>query len=633
MKELQTDVLIIGGGTAGVIAAIAAAEEGVDVILVERDSGLGGVGVRAGVHLYYYGSDGGYQDELDRETTLLSKQLGNKAVGFHPEMKAMATEKRISDLGIRVIYESIAAEVVMDGNRVRGAIIESERERCKIEARVTIDSTGDGDVAHLAGAEGILGRAWDGCQHAYSLVPRFVDDNQFLRSKNYDVGWLDATNVVDVSRAYRIGRQYAWRGSETPDHTHYTVIGPQLGVREGRRIIGEYVLHQDDLLLDKRFPDVVMRCYAHHENHAFDYANESDLSQIWIGVLGKWKFMFGGDVPYRCFVPKQIDGLLLGCRALSQDHDCGMMLRMQRDMQKVGEVAGVAAALCVKEADLPRQLDIKKLQERLIHRGVLNREDLSRVSSPWLVFKGETGEDRQRPIQDGIQEADILRCIDYLGSSEEETALWWLWQYGDVCLPALLEALPHTAGKQQRGVAFALGLLKHQSSVPHLVEAFRSRDQDRPNALDRTEERWISALILLRRIGDASVADEVVQLLISERKSTIILLLLHYLISVAGKMSREQQQQGRASVREMMENPELGLDYTHHGSGDTIPALPDTRSIRWSIDLNAAYLLELIGGEGQHIFKRYDTDDRAYVRVAAATMFARFKQLKGVKHE
>lgn len=629
MKQLKTDVLIIGGGTAGVMAAIAAAEEGAGVVLVERDSALGGVGVRAGVHYYYYGSQGGLQKKVDHETASLSKRLGQRAVGFHPEMKGMAIHKRMVELGVKVVYEAIVAEMMIEGQRVCGAMIESEQGSLSIASRVTIDCTGDGDAAFLAGAEFTLGREWDGCQHAYSLVPRFVDEDNRLRSNNDDIGWADVTDTADVSRAYRIGRLYAWRGAQSPENTHYSVIGPQLGVREGRRIIGDYVLHQDDLLLDKRFDDVVMRCYAHHENHAFDYANESDLSQIWIGVLGHWKFMFGGDVPFRCLIPKHIEGLLIGCRAFSADHDCGMTLRMQRDMQKLGEVVGTAAALCVIDEHMPRQLHVQRLQNKLIERGVMTEADLSRSSSPWLIFDGETAEDRQRPLSNGVREQDIRHCIAYLGGPQEEIALWWIWQFGDRSVPLLLEALQNTEGRQRRGAAFALGLLMHPGAGPELARTFRRRDSDKPNGLSRTEERWVAALILLRRIRDAAVVDDVVALLAVEQKSTLLLLLLHYLISVAKAMSSEQKKNTVASIGRMLEKSDLGDDYMHHGSGDTIPAGPDTRSIRWSLELNAAYLTALVGIDASPIFESRLRDERGYVRVAAATMYKRLLTGKG----
>lgn len=630
-KQMNADVLVLGGGTAGVMAAIAAAEEGADVILIERDCALGGVGVRAGIHSYYYGSSGGLQSELDDRTHSLNKQWGSKSIGFHPEAKGVTIEHKIAQLSIRVVYEAIVAEMVVDGNRVIGAVVESEQAQIRIDANVTIDSTGDGDAAFLAGASYTLGRDWDGCQHAYSLIPRFVNENNVLRYKNYDVGWIDITDTVDVSRAYRIGRRYVWRSPETPENMHYTVIGPQLGVREGRRITGEYILHQDDLLLDKRFDDVVMRCYAHHENHAYDYANESDLSQIWIGVLGKWQFLFGGDVPYRCLLPESIDGLLIGCRALSQDHDCGNLFRMQRDMQKLGEIAGVAAAMSVKAKVQPRQLEVLQLQQTLVARGVLSESDLSRESAPWMTFAGETKADRQRVIREGVQEKDIHEIIRYLGTEEEATALWWLWHFGEKSISPLLEASRFAEHSQQCGIAFALGLLKHADSVPYLVEMFRNRDRDKPNDLDRTMERWMSSLVLLRRMGDASVYEDVLEMISTERKSTILLLLLHYLISISEKLTDNQKEQTLPLVLSVLSDSELGNDYTLHGSGVSIPATAYTRSIKWSIDLTSAYLLEMLGGNGKSLLQQYSQDERGYVRVAAATLFARLKQVKGAE--
>jgi hypothetical protein len=611
------------------MAAIAAAEEGANVILIERDSALGGVGVRAGVHSYYYGNAGGIQDELDREAHALNKKWGVKAIGFHPEAKGMAIGQKVAGLGITVIYEAVVADMLMDGNAVIGAIVESEHARIRIEAAVTIDSTGDGDAAALAGASFTLGREWDGCQHAYSLIPRFVNESNVLRYTNYDVGWIDVTDPVDVSRAYRMGRRYVWRLAETPENRHYTVIGSQLGVREGRRIIGDYVLNQDDLLLDRRFDDVVMRCFAHHENHAYDYANESDLSQIWIGVLGKWTFPFGGDVPYRCLLPKSIDGLLVGCRALSQDHDCGNLFRMQRDMQKLGEVAGVAAALSVAEHAAPRQLDVRQLQRRLLARGVLDEADITRESAPWLTFSGETKADRRRALQNSDQKEEMRKLINYLGSEEEATALWWLWQLEHESIPLLQEALRITDGKQQRGAALALGLHKHPDSVPHLAAMFRSRDGTKPNDLDRTMEGWMAALVLLRRMGDVSVFEDVLLMIGIERKSTTVLLLLHYLIAIADKLNDEQRLLTQRILLSVMADSELGNDYTLHGSGVSIPSTPDTRSIKWSLDVTGAYLLGLLGGNGESLLRHYAQDDRGYVRVAATTLLERLKRGKG----
>jgi hypothetical protein len=629
MECWHTDVLVVGGGTAGVTAAIAAAEEGADVVLVERDSGLGGVGVRAGVHYYYLGTTGGVQDSLDRTALKYNEQMGSASKGFIPESKGLAIVKRFAELGIRVVYEAVVSEVIMDGAKVNGVIVESERDALTIAAAVTVDATGDGDIAYLAGAEYTLGREWDGALHNYSLVPRYVDRNNQLRCKNFDIGWVDVTDIADVSRAYRIGRRHVWRGDEDPGNTRYTVIGPQLGVREGRLILGEYQLGQNDLLLDRRFDDVVMRCFAHHENHAFDYANESEWSQIWVAVLGMWRFGFGGDVPYRCLLPVGIDNLLIGCRAFSQDHDNATMLRMQRDLHKIGEAAGTAAAISVKDGVMPRQIEVKRLQNRLIARGVLNEQDLSRASEPWLIFKGETGEDRRRPLEEGIKPADVEALISRLGGDEEPVALWWLWMFGDRCIPHLVEALSHTKAKQRRGVAFALGLLGHPDSVAILADTFRMRDGDRANEHARTEEKWIAALILLKRMGDASVAADVPALLRGERRSATLLFLLHYLIAVADRLGDTLKADIIAAIEAVLSTERLGDDFVLHGAGPTLPASDDTRSMRWGLELAAGYLLELIGGPGQAILERYRHDHRGYARVAAGRLSARLSQRKG----
>ncbi len=628
METRRTDVLVLGGGTAGVTAAIAAAEEGAEVILVERDNALGGVGVRAGIHSYWYGLGGGVQNRLDAAAAKLRKQWGSRAVGYHPEAKGAAIAGALARLGVAAIYEAVVSEMIMDGNRVAGAVVETAESTVAIRAGVTIDSTGDGDAAFLAGAPYTLGRAWDGCQHAYSLVPRFLDDDHVMKFKNYDVGWIDATDPADVSRAYRVGRKYVWRGGETPANKHYMVVGPQLGVREGRRIIGDYVLRQDDLLLDRRFDDVVMRCFAHIENHAYDYANESELSQIWIGVLGQWKFPFGGDVPYRCLLPAGVEGLLIACRALSQDHDCGNLFRMQRDMQKLGEVAGTAAALAVRADASPRRLDVRALQRTLIARGALRESDLTRPSEPWLAFAGEEKRDRRRALDDGVRDDDVREAIARLGTEEEPVALWWLWQYGEPSVGPLLEALRSAEGARRRGIAFALGLLKRPESVPDLAETFRRRDPGKPNELDRTMERWQAALVLLRRMADPAVCDDALASLRRERFSTTLLLLLHYAIAVAGRMTDGQQARTRASAQAILDDPGLGGDYKMHNVDASMPAEEETRSIKWSLDLNAAYLLEQVGADGRGTLERYADDARGYVREAAETLLARLARGK-----
>jgi hypothetical protein len=632
--KLQTDVLVIGGGTGGMMAAIGAAEEGVRVILVERDNALGGTGIRAGIHYYYHGVVGGIQDDIDDATTSIVRKFGGRSKGFHPELKWMKVEQRVADLGIVVLYEAIVSEIIKDGNRVVGAIVETGETYVEIAAAVTIDATGIGDAAYLAGAPCTKGREWDGVLHNYSLAPRYVDENNRLDFRSFDAGWVDATDVRDMSRAYRVGRQLSWFENEDPSNTHFTVVGPLLGVREGRTVIGDHLLHQDDLLLDKRFDDVVLRCHSHHDSHAYDYANESELSQLFITVLGLRHLPFGGDVPYRSILPKGIDGMLLGSRSISQDHDCSMTLRMQRDIHKIGEAAGVAAALSVKEDVVPRKVPIRKLQERLVARGVLKLEDLDRQSEPCVKFKNDAPGARRQILQQGVQRSDIEDLIDRLQGSDLGTkflgtdtgkALWWLWHFGDASIQPLLDALPGSEGGKRMSIAFGLGILKHPAAVPELAEIFRRHD-NKPEFQDsiRAEPYWISALVLLKGIGSPVVVNDVVELLVAERTSTKLLFMLHYLIAVADQLTDEQKSRTAAAVEELLRDPELGDDYIVWQL-----YIRKVNSMDWGLELACAYLLERIGGNGKLIFERYAHDERGFARNAAKVIESRLTTARG----
>ncbi|MDF2720507.1 MAG: hypothetical protein K0Q59_182 [Paenibacillus sp.] len=618
MEQIATEVLVVGGGTAGIAAAIAAAEEGAQVVLVENDGAVGGIGVRAGIHYYYHGSLGGVQERIDRETRSIAKQYGGKARGFHPEAKGAAILKRLRELNVRIIEYAVVAEVLLENDAVTGVIVESEAASYTIRARVTVDSTGNCDVAYLAGADYTLGREWDGVQHSFSLVPRYADGRQILDYKNYDAGWVDSTDTRDVSRAYKVGRQYAWRDGEDPTNTHYAVVGPQLGVREGRYIIGEYVLHQDDLLLDRRFGDVVMRQFSHHDTHAFDYASESDLTQIWIPIMGLRMFKFGGEVPYRCFVPKQTNGLLIGCRGLSQDHDCGMTLRMQRDMHKVGEVAGTAAALAAARGVQPRQVDVDELQSRLVARGVLQDSDLTRESTPWVTL-GEDKPEQRIWTPAAVQTKPLLdRLLSALGTAEEGKALWWLERGGEAAVTALLEALPGAEGKARRGIALALGLLGRPESIPELLKIVEQRVEEIPgDKLARGEDRWVAALILLRIMRSAVAFDAVVAMLATERRSTKLLFLFQYVIGIAEQLNEQQRTAAAQALSGVLKEPGLGDDFTVQGSGDETETKGDTSSMKWGVELTGFYLLELLGSDGLTAIQRYAQDERGYVRAAA----------------
>ncbi len=611
MQHRVTDVLVVGGGTAGVAAALSAAQNGAKVVLVERDGALGGVATRAGIHLYYYGINAGLQRELDRRTDELGDGIGGDSQGIHPEAKRLTAIEMLSEAGVDLIFHSLAVEVEMDDERrnVLGVVFAQPDDTLRVTANITIDATGDGDVCALAGVPFTLGREWDGGMNNYSVVPRYLYNGR-IAPLNVDGGWVDSSSAQDVSRAYLEGRQILLDFlDDRLARDVYIATSPHLGVREGRQITGEYVLQLDDLAFDRRFDDVVMKCMTHYDTHAYDFANESLAAQIWVCVMGLWKQRIGCDIPFRCFIPKGVNGLLIGCRALSQTHDSAAGFRMQRDIQQVGEVVGAAASLCCNRGCQPRELDITALQHRLIDQGVLTPEDLTRQSRPWVQPKLE-GVTVPLSLENLSNEANIAALIDALASEEDEgKALWWLTKAGERAVGPLLARLQSAEGAYARTLAIALALLGRADGASHLLRSIESRESDTPPGI-RAAPRWIASLIALKALRETRAVDCLLDRLPNERETDSILHILHYFMAVVELIDESGRKRLRDTLYAVLDWPERGAEYQVWGGVN--------RSMKWSIDLAITCLLTELGEvRGWSLLEAYSLDSRGYVRHAA----------------
>jgi hypothetical protein len=269
-----------------------------------------------------------------------------------------------------------------------------------------VDATGDGDVAFKAGAETVIGREKDGIHMPVSLVFAItnVDVDQFLSyfegqteefermveqagregylvADWYDfdrttlphtlsvnngaavnIGNINATRAGDLTIAERMGIQVAIdfialaREKKLPGLENVCLMstGPQVGVRDTRRIVGEYVLTVEDARTGPNFPDVIARRYGN-----------IDACQIFIGEMKS-----GYGYPYRCLLPKEIENLLVAGRcgsATFMGHAAG---KSMGNIMEIGQAAGVAAALCSDGKIPPRLLDTSILQQELTAMGV-----------------------------------------------------------------------------------------------------------------------------------------------------------------------------------------------------------------------------------------------------------------------
>lgn len=404
----DVDVLVAGGGVAGVSAAIAAARLGAKVLLVERYGFLGGMAT-AGLVITVPPMNNGLQleitqrlQELGSYVPLKSSSEAEEDIGaithaFDPEAMKIVFIKMLRENKVNLLLHTLIVNAYMENNTIRGVIIENKSGRQAILAKVIVDATGDADVAAFANVpfekekfenilpvtlmfnmvgvdleeftkagfslnrvrdiieEGIKTGRLDfkletkSTKNAPGVYAEAVVHEGEINIWGGSLGGIDGTNAEDLTKAEIITREEAWKlaiflKKEVPGfksaRIEYTAT--QVGIRETRRIIGEYTLTLEGIKNKKRFKDVVAKPYIHGN------------------IM----------VPYRCLLPKKVDNLLVAGRCISATSDALAHLRLIPVCIATGQATGVAAALSALNNIKPRMLPISLLQEKLMQQNV-----------------------------------------------------------------------------------------------------------------------------------------------------------------------------------------------------------------------------------------------------------------------
>ncbi|WP_422033271.1 FAD-dependent oxidoreductase [Roseovarius sp.] len=418
----RVDVLVVGGGSAGIAAAVAAARTGARVMLVERMGFLGGTltAVTLGSICGLYGLDGGRVQRLVRgladEIIERLRARGGAAapkvwlqtasLPYHPEPMKRVADDMLREAGVAVRFHSLAVEVLKRDGRVNGAVFESIDGRWAVEAGVVVDASGDGQIAALAGAE------WacdvEDLQFPTTMI-RFggVDTRKVEETDRAALhGYLEAAvaagfdlprtaggifafneavvhlnitrieqdgrapnplDVAEMSAAEANGRRMAelyleaFRAHVQGYRDAWLLdTGTQIGVRESRRVTGDHMLTEEEVLGGARFADAIGACAWPVEEHGADRAT-------------RWVWLPDGSyyqIPWRCLLPRGIDGLVMAGRCVSATHVAQASLRVAGTCFAMGEAAGIGAALATERhgGDL-RALDVQALRAELAERG------------------------------------------------------------------------------------------------------------------------------------------------------------------------------------------------------------------------------------------------------------------------
>ena len=341
------DVVVVGGGTAGAPAGIAAARSGARTLVVEYLSELGGVGTAGLIGSYWYGVRGGFTKEID-------DAIGGKD-HWSVIKKAEWLRRELLKAKADIWFNSFGCGALLDKGKVTGVVVATPFGRGMVRAKTVIDASGNSDIADCAGAETQFGTAPGGTLSVQlaGYPPRNLGDNV----NNTCFALVDDTSVLDVWHLM------TWCRNQEAKASPYD-FGQLLDSRERRRIVADFMLTTPDILNHRSFPDTV----SQHKSN-FDAAAFPTSPMLLVRDMKGPAFEV--DLPYRSLLPRGLDGILVTGLGAGAERDAMTLIRMQSDVQNQGYAAGVAAAMAAANGGHTRQIDVKKLQKQLVDKGVL----------------------------------------------------------------------------------------------------------------------------------------------------------------------------------------------------------------------------------------------------------------------
>jgi NADPH-dependent 2,4-dienoyl-CoA reductase/sulfur reductase-like enzyme len=355
----SADVLVAGCGTSGAPAALAAAEQGARTVVIEAFQEPGGTGCAGGINTYYHGRREGFTTRVDTEVARLTAALspGSPTNGSHWNIaiRQLVLRKFLAEAGVTQHYETMCLGI-LGQKTVRGVLAAGPSGLLRIDAAITVDATGDGDVAAAAGAATEMGDPRDGMVQTHNQCNWSCIGER--KGINSDLGCLDNRDIQDINRG--IHRRHVVTADGDGDFTGLPVY------RESRRIRGRATLTLRDVLLGLDAADAVSLASTDFDQHGLQSALYARL-----GLLPYHRLSFDTVVPFGICVPESVRGLLVTGKAVSATREAFAFIRMQPDLQNLGYAVGLAAAMLACVNGDPDQLDISALQARLAEIGIL----------------------------------------------------------------------------------------------------------------------------------------------------------------------------------------------------------------------------------------------------------------------
>ena len=407
------DVVVVGGGFAGVAAALSASREGCRVLIVEKGNAFGGAAVHALVTPFMPNEtiiNGetqelslGLFDEIRKELTKRNAMIGKR---FLEEELKFVLNEMICAANIDILFHAYIFAVERNNDKIQKISLATRNGVINVEADYFVDATGDAQVAYLANCPTVLGRESDNLCQPMTLCFRLgnVDVEKFYASKERlaaahkralqngefinpredilvfkniipnvlhfnttRVVKLNPTNAEDFTQAEIIARRQVYeiyefmkKNADGLENSFLMMTASEIGVRESRMIVGDYLLTEDDCRLCTKFEDAIAACNYDIDIHSPDGSGTSH----YYFPAGEYY-----TIPYRSLIPQSVSNMLVAGRCISSNHGAQASYRIMPTVCTIGEAAGTAIGLAVKNKCSVRDIDIIELQRNLSHNG------------------------------------------------------------------------------------------------------------------------------------------------------------------------------------------------------------------------------------------------------------------------
>lgn len=416
------DIVVIGGGLAGVASAIAAARQNKRVLIIEKSNALGGA---ANINLvnpfmpYYTWKDeerterqdlsaGIFKeiiDKLEENCGFYQNASAKKTLVFNEEVLKLVLNRMVLEAGAEILFHAYLSDVEMDGETVKSVIVATKSGNLKFEAEIFIDASGDADLAYMAGCPTQHGREDGLCQpmtlcfrmsnvdiDGYQKVKKEVNElyaklqaegkiknprENVLTFRNVNPGVIhfnstrivkhDPVDVFDLTKAEIEAREQVFElhkflkeNFECFKDSIVMSTAGDIGIRESRMIVGKHVLNQEDLVSCRKFEDSIACGNYDIDIHSPDGSGTSH----YYFPQGEYY-----TIPYRCLLPEKADNLLVAGRCCSTTHEAQASIRIMPIVCCLGEAAGNAAAIALDDKVKLLDIDVKKLQKLITDNG------------------------------------------------------------------------------------------------------------------------------------------------------------------------------------------------------------------------------------------------------------------------